>query len=201
VATSAAWAVGDITVGNGASRTLVEQWNGTRWSVVPSPSPSASHNVLHGVAALSSSDVWAVGWLNTATARDFPRTLIEHWDGTAWRVVPSPNAGLNDFLYGVTAASASDVWAVGQFSNASGFYQTLIEHWDGTAWRIVPSPNVGTHDNVLNGVTAISAADAWAVGDFLDRTSTSHTLIEHWDGTTWRAVPSPTGAPAPNVLN
>lgn len=199
VATSAAWAVGDITVANGASRTLVEQWNGTRWSVVPSPSPSAAHNILHDVAAVSSSDAWAVGWFNNA--RDIPRTLIEHWDGTSWRIVPSPNAGFNDFLYGVTAASATDAWAVGQFSNASGFYQTLMEHWNGTTWHIVPSPNVGTHDNVLNGATAISATDAWAVGDFLDHTSTSHTLIEHWDGTTWRVEPSPAGAPTPNVLN
>jgi erythromycin esterase-like protein len=90
----------------------------------------------------------------------------------------------------VKAASANDVWAVGQFSAASGFRQTLTEHWNGKNWSVVPSPNVGTHDNILHGVTAVSANDVWAVGDFLDSNSNSQALIEHWNGTTWSVVPS-----------
>src|SRR5439155_2372727 len=58
------WAVGDITVAGGASQTLIEQWNGATWSVVPSPSPSTSHNILRGVASVAANDVWAVGYFN-----------------------------------------------------------------------------------------------------------------------------------------
>ena len=42
--------------------------------------------------------------------------------------------------------------------------QTLIEHWNGTTWSVVASPNVGTQLNGLNGVTAVSTSDIWAVG-------------------------------------
>ena len=55
----------------------------------------------------------------------------------AWSVVPSPSPGpsVND-LNGVASVSANDVWAVGDFINASGSKQTLIEHWDGTSWSV-----------------------------------------------------------------
>src|SRR6266851_991175 len=141
------------------------------WSVVPSPSPGPSVNDLNGVASISANDVWAVG--DFINAQDIPRTLIEHWNGTSWSVVTSPNGSKgSNFLFGVTAVSSTDVWAVGEFNNTS----TLTEHWNGHTWRVVSSPNGGTRDNVLNGVTAVSASDVWAVGDFLDSTSTSHTL-------------------------
>src|SRR5690348_5630714 len=53
------------------------------------------------------------------------------------------------------------------------------------AWNIVPSPNVGTTSH-LNSVSVISATDVWAVGY-----SSTGTLIEHWDGTSWSIVSSP----------
>jgi hypothetical protein len=200
VAARDVWAVGDSIGGNGVTQTLTERWNGTTWSVVPSPNPSATRNVLTGVTAIASNDVWAVGRSNNT--RDIIRTLIEHWDGTTWSVVPSPNASISDsFLSAVSAVSRRDVWAVGQGRNSNGLYQTLIEHWNGRRWSVIPSPNVGTHENALNGVTAISENDVWAVGDVLDATSTSHTLIEHWNGTTWSIIPSPDGAPGSGVLN
>ena len=40
-------------------------------------------------------------------------TLTEHWNGTAWSVVASPNAGTINSLQSVAAVSANDVWAVG----------------------------------------------------------------------------------------
>jgi hypothetical protein len=56
------------------------------------------------------------------------RTLIEHWNGTAWTVQQSPNPGGSshyDDLHGVAAISAGDAWAVGSYGNAG---RTLIEH-------------------------------------------------------------------------
>ena len=41
---------------------------------------------------------------------------VEHWNGTSWAIVPSPNMGTgNNHLNGVAAVSASDVWAVGYY--------------------------------------------------------------------------------------
>jgi hypothetical protein len=71
------------------------------------------------------------------------QTLVEHWNGTQWSVVSSPNPGTNyDSLEGVAAISASDVWAVGAYLYGADT-QTLVEQWDGTQWSVVPSPNVG----------------------------------------------------------
>ena len=60
------------------------------------------------------------------------------------------------------------------------------------AWKVVPSPNVGTGDNHLQGVTAITASDAWAVGySTADNVSLAQVLIEHWDGTLWSVISAP----------
>jgi hypothetical protein len=46
--------------------TLTLHWNGSTWSVIPSPNPGGTNqgdqNVLYGVAALSAHDVQAVGY-------------------------------------------------------------------------------------------------------------------------------------------
>jgi len=185
VAANDVWAVGDITVSGGATQTLTEHWNGTQWSVVSSPNPSAFRNVLNGVTAVSTNDVWAVGEFNNASG--FFQTLTLHWNGKKWRVVASPNAGTNDnVLNGVTAVSTSDIWAVGDITVTNGIFQTLVEQWNGTQWSVVPSPNPSSTNNVLSAVTAVSTNDVWAVG----QTSTQ-TLVEQWNGTQWSVVPSP----------
>jgi hypothetical protein len=43
----------------------------------------------HGIAASGPNDIWAVGYEETSSY--VPQTLIEHWDGHSWSVVPSPN--------------------------------------------------------------------------------------------------------------
>ncbi len=171
-----------------AYQTLIARWNGTGWTQQSSPNPAGSNddNVLSGVAATSASNAWAVGYYGFTS-----HTLIEHWNGTAWTQVPSPSPGSANQLYSVAATSASNAWAVGSFYNGTG-WQTLAEHWNGTTWKRISSPNPAgaARDNTLFSVTAISARNAWAVG-YLDNGTTWRTLIEHWNGTTWKRVPSP----------
>src|SRR5438105_12938109 len=84
------------------------------WSIVASPNTSTTQNNLLGVTCVSASDCWAVG--SYVAGSGAPRTLIEHWDGTAWAIVPSPNTSLpNNVLSGVTCVSWSDCWAVGYY--------------------------------------------------------------------------------------
>ena len=69
---------------------------------------------------------------------------------------------------------------------------TLAEHWNGHKWRVVPSPSPGGADNILLAVAAVSAHDVWAVGSFVvSGFGPSQTLIEHWNGTSWSVVASP----------
>jgi hypothetical protein len=79
-----------------------------------------------GVAAVSANDIWAVG-VFTDPLTDFSRTLTEHWDGTKWSVVPSPNAtGGHNALNGVAALSSGTVVAVGYAIDANGHTNNLI---------------------------------------------------------------------------
>jgi hypothetical protein len=171
--------------------TLVERWNGTAWSVVSSPNQGTSNNNLTGVGVVSATDVWVVGTYYTDTT-SIAQTLVERWDGTAWSVVDSPNQGTSyNYLSGVGAVSANDVWAVGSYYNGSTNH-TLVEHWDGSAWSVVDSPNQGTGYNYLGGVGVVSANDVWAVGSYYNGYPDPYqTLVEHWNGTAWSIVSSP----------
>jgi hypothetical protein len=91
-------------------RPFIEHWDGLAWSVATLPAlPGATDALLRDVAAPSSHRAWAVGF---AIVDGRYRTLIERWDGAAWRVEPSPNPGRSPGLEGVTAVS-SRAWAVG----------------------------------------------------------------------------------------
>src|ERR1022692_1830765 len=204
-ATSASniWAVGEYA-SVGGEQALVLHWNGTAWRQVPSPKLYLSG--LTGVAATSSRNAWAVGSDGNRTAGSL-QTVVLHWNGTAWKHVPSPDPGgsLSDnFLSGVAATSASNAWAVGSYSNdAAGVVQTIILRWNGTAWKHVRSPDPGGSStfNVLDGVAATSASNAWAVGEYFHGT-TDQTLVLHWNGTAWKRVrsPDPGGSSTVNEL-
>jgi hypothetical protein len=174
------WSVGSVNVGpyTESLRTLTEFWDGSSWRIVASPNPATNtgdYDALRGVAALSPSNVWAVGYSGCVSCYG-DQSLIEHWNGTSWSIVSNPNADTSQDLYGIAAVSANDIWAVGKY----GFtpYGALIEHWNGAQWSTVANP--GTQ--ALYGVTALASDNVWAVGD---------SEILHWDGTTWSIVPGP----------
>jgi hypothetical protein len=185
------WAVGYYWLANGNYQTLVEHWNGSSWSVIPSANRDITpNNLLADVAAVSPNDVWAVGinYGDLPPGTRTPPPLIEHWDGAAWTIISSPTEAAGGELFGIAARSANDVWAVGRY-HPRNIWQTLVEHWNGTSWSIVSSPSPGSYDfNVLTGVTALSANNAWAVGGYQTRVGATLSFIVHWDGTHWRKV-------------
>src|SRR6266536_5460708 len=160
------------------------------WQIVASPNGGTQANSLSSVAAAADNDVWAVGWAFNQSLFAY-RTLTEHWNGTRWSLMRSPNAtnGYN-LLNGVAVVAANDVWTVRQAANGST-YSTLVEHWNGVAWSIIPSPNVAGSGNVLEAISVVSANDIWAVGYSSDSNFNNHPLTIHWDGATWSIVPSP----------
>jgi hypothetical protein len=191
ISTKDVWAVGDYINSSNIQQTLIEQWNGSSWSVVASPNVGSSDNVLYGVTAVSTTDIWAVGEVGNV-GNGPTQTLIEHWDGASWSVIPSPNPGISESLSGVTAVSASNVWAVGYYANKHE--QALIEQWNGTSWSVVPSPSLGGLGGELSAVTAVSASDIWAVGSHAINQYTQNVLTEHWNGAKWSVVKSPSFA-------
>lgn len=199
-----AWAVGRYyDQANSRYRTLLEFWNGSQWSALLGPNTGIHSNYLNGVAVVAANDAWAVGdWYDGATAAN--RTLILHWNGTAWSAANSPNTGAGDnVLTSVTAVAANDVWAVGTYNNGTAD-RTLALHWNGSTWSTVSTPNANgsTSDNRLMSVTAVAANDVWAVGRYYDiALGKDHTLILHWNGTAWSIATSQNASASNNVLN
>jgi hypothetical protein len=162
---------------------------GTGWSVVPSANVSPVTNALQSVAALSTNKVWAVGYSVQGATKSalVKRTLIEHYNGTVWQIVTSPDVGMGDnVLTGVVAISANNVWAVG--SSPLG---ALILHYNGTGWHLASAPVACQ----LNAVTATTANDVWAVGVMSYRSCT-----EHFDGASWSLVSTPKMGTSDNTL-
>jgi len=178
-----AWAIG---YGNNIDP-LAVHWDGTSWSVIPTPVPGSYH-YMYAIDGAASDDVWAVGDYDDSHGHLLPLAL--HWDGTTWSVADVPEAPLgNNIFYGVDAVATDDVWAVGIRSAGGLNFQPLIDHWDGTAWSIVRvSPPPGTL-NQLFGVSGTGPDDAWAVGFYGE--SGVFPLFEHWDGTAWTQVDGP----------
>jgi hypothetical protein len=178
------WAVGLAFLADGTFAPVTEHYDGTSWSLVPSWRPPEPGGYLTGVAAISADDVWAVGSIDDGLSA----TLVEHWDGSTWTHIASPNPGgrdeFND-LYGVTAVSSSDVWAVGGYTTPKSHGKTLALHWDGRRWTQVPTPTPHGSSDSLDAVDG-SHADLWAVGS-----TGEAALIEHWNGSTWRPVSTP----------
>jgi hypothetical protein len=121
------WAVGDYQ-GSSGDLSLIEHWDGHNWSIVPSPSPGAGFNALPSVAALATNNVWAGGYYSNGEVPIL--AVIEHWDGTSWSVVPSPNpSSAADYLTAVTRVPhTSQLWAVG-FYGVGQYNQPLTEFY------------------------------------------------------------------------
>jgi hypothetical protein len=184
------WAVGSKAEFGGYSA-LIMRWDGKTWRAVDAPSPRSEEGVsLNGIAAIAANDVWAVGDVYDGDAYPFSRTLIEHWNGEQWSMVPSPNPGRSyNTLNGIVAIAPDNLWAVGGYElRSSDFRRALILHWDGRNWvHIANLPRAD--DAELRAVTALGPDNIWAVGSY--GKISMHTLVMHWDGALWNVVPSP----------
>jgi hypothetical protein len=107
---------------------------------------------------------------------------------TRLHVVATPHpAGLDGLLTDVAAVPGSrEAWAVGT-ENRNNLSLPFADHFLNGRWRVVPVPHSDASQRLF-GVDAISAADAWAVGDDL---STNGPIAQHWDGSAWHLVPMP----------
>jgi hypothetical protein len=131
-----AWAVGYSTpglAGQSATLTLILHWDGTTWSIVPSPNVGPNTNRLLGITANSADDIYAFGSNFTADGSGNQMTLLLHWDGTSWTIVPSPNPTkgnfLNDLLFAGVVPSPGSVWILGdEDEGAQGGMGTLAIH-------------------------------------------------------------------------
>jgi hypothetical protein len=187
VSAADAWAVG-----RAGGQALILHWNGTAWKQV-AVHHTRTRDSLQAIAAIGPKNIWAVGKAGR-------KTLTMHWNGTSWKTVKSPNPAPKDnFLAGVSATSAHDVWAVGTADRAS---RTLVLHWNGRRWKPKASPNPGSSENQLLSVSARARRDAWAVGySCCGAGGAVSSLSLHWNGHRWHRVRTPNPSSTGNLLN
>ncbi len=202
-----AWAVGTYADQKALDHPLAEHWDGTSWSRVTLPQPTGQQALFHGVDDLGPDDAWAVGTSFSGGVGATPAglTLIEHWDGTAWSIVPSPNPAMgvngdSDVLESISGTGPDDMWAAGWDNNEeTDTIAMLFEHWDGTAWQAATSPTPGGSFQFAFGITAVSSDDVWAVGS--DETGQPVTLAAEWNGKVWSITPTPDFNGGPDAQN
>jgi tripartite motif-containing protein 71 len=165
--------------------------DGADRSIEAAADPSgAVAKTLNAVSCLNANDCTAVGYYRSSATN---LTLVEHWNGSSWQVVSSPNpAGATDSRFeGVSCVSSTSCTAVGYFQDHNGT-STLVEKWNGTTWSIIASPNrTGYARNYLYGVSCVSSSECWAVGksaytaeeEAAGKAPTA--LLERWNGTAW----------------
>ena len=187
-------AVGDASRGAKAmpspayrDTTLAERWNGSRWQIIPAPSPTHA-SVFSGVSCPAPAVCVAVG-----SSAGGARTLAERWNGARWAVQRTPNIGHIGYsaLTAVSCVTAANCMAVGTY-NAGIF--GIAEHWDGSRWTIrrLPVPPVPPGEQPLVLPVSVSCASATAcvtVGS-----NQAATMAERWNGTTWAVQPTPNPA-------
>jgi hypothetical protein len=203
-ATGDAWVVGSDSAT--AAGSLAEHWTGGAWNVVSTPTIAGRVADLHDVAVAGATDAWAVGDSRVPDGTQ-SLTLIEHWNGHRWQVVPSPNlatdTGSANTLDAITAIAPDDIWAAGwAIDESSDSIVLLFEHWNGRHWTLAPSPSpVGTFQ-FATAISAVATNDVWAVG-YDDTRSPRTTLAAHWNGSRWSIAPTPNrrdGSPPDNQL-
>ena len=117
---------------------------------------------------------------------------LHHWNGSAWRSVAGAavKLGVSWQLEAVAVipdthpAQLLAVGWTGQYSapGNTADSQALIEQWNGSHWVRLKAAAKASKGVELDGVTALSSHDAWAVG--------INGVIEHWNGVGWSRVRS-----------
>jgi hypothetical protein len=198
-------AVGSSSSSTGPETPLAEAWNGVRWRIQPTPSPSGSYGAsFFAVSCTVAHECVAVGsnhYIVNASAN-----LAEIRTGGVWSIqtTPDPAGFRSSELAGVSCTSAKNCISVGYSSPTDGVDSTVAEGWNGSSWILQTSQDKGA-GSLLSSVscTTVTVTACTAVGIFAAAASNrDRPLAETWDGKVWatQTVPNPAGGRG-SVLN
>ncbi len=180
---------GSFTQAGGAAANRIARWNGTAWSPLGTGMGNGLNGEVNALAIAGNGDVYAGGIFSLAGG--VSATNVARWNGTAWNPL---DAGVR---YGVNTGSVNalavarngDVYAGGDFIEASGVPARRIARWNGTAWSAVGG---GVSNGVLGGtVNALAVAgngDVYAGGYFIEAGGAAANRVARWNGTVWSAL-------------
>jgi hypothetical protein len=204
VTSSDCWAVGIYRNSAGKAHNQALHWNGKKWLAAASmPNPGSTSGTgptpvlrqLLGVACPSTTVCRAVGSYPNKAGATVNEALRLH--AKKWSVMPIESPGGTadldaNALTGLACTKASDCWAVGGYTGASGGTLNQALHFNGRRWSVMSTPDPGgraaTATNRLETVACVSAKDCWAMGVNRDKDSKTTKYSDemlHWNGKRW----------------
>jgi hypothetical protein len=159
--------------------TSAERWDGSSWTVIPTP-VAGSNPELEAVSCASAAFCVAVGQNagNGFMIRN-ARALLETWNGASWTRQATPAGSVpGSRLAGVSCVSSSFCIAVGA---------PVSVVWKGSSWKKIKIPAVRYHSE-LSAILCLAASDCTAVGSYsLNKTGVEELapLAERWNGHHW----------------
>ena len=178
-------AVGNV-VSSQVEAPLIEQWDGSAWTVVQASGPAATG--FQDVSCVTVNFCMAAGFdVSTTTS-----TYVEEWNGSAWLPTTLTNPGATTAAggYGITCTTPTFCMIVG----AAGTTQSggaYVASWDGTTWTPITVTN-SFNDVILQSVSCVGIALCWAAGT--GGPNGNHAIVDSWSaaaGWTQDTVPTP----------
>lgn len=168
------WLFGEYATDNGSrAHVYAIRWNGRSWSV---RGVWSTYEAIDSAVVLGPGNVWVFGPFGT-----------RHYNGTSWTV-----SHLSYQITTATAASSSDIWAVGAM-NSTGV--PVLAQWSAGKWATVPLPRLKSAPPgpVLDGV-AVADGAVWVAGYTNAPSGAFRTLVLRRTDGTWRRLSPPNSA-------
>ena len=174
-------AVGESSLPSGGHSNaggVIEEWDGSAWSVVPNPQSSGLDVSFSGVSCPGAARRFAVGQDSTDGG------FIDSWDGASW-TMSFNEQGVS--LSAVSCSTPASCVAVGAGASNLLYSVVLV----GGSWTAESVPDPGS-DAFLYDVSCASPTFCMAVGSIqVGGVGWATGLTEAWDGASWLVVPSP----------
>ncbi|MFN0151745.1 MAG: FlgD immunoglobulin-like domain containing protein [bacterium] len=154
-----------------ASNFEVWRWDGTSWTLVPSPGDQTHSLMSYGSDLLAGGNLWP-------SSGDVAR-----WDGASW----TPFEGQISTPVEELGTYAGDVVAGGVFIAAGNEAAHAVARWNGTQWT-----GFGEGGGLDRSVRAFATygGDLIAGGDFNYAEGSEGQYVARWDGAEWSSIGS-----------
>lgn len=178
-------AAGDVWIaGQDFGSNFIFRLSGSQWVSVPLPAGPR----LPSLAAAPGGQIWAYGGVSM--------NALFRWTGAAWQAYQT-GASSSALMGGLSFASSTDGWAVGNTETASGNTAPVVLHWNGTTWNSAsppPLPGGASRGGSLGSVLDTSSGGVWATGSWEGTHApyvTEHNWLVHYNGKSWATVAVP----------
>lgn len=169
-----AWAVG-YYVQDGDTYSLAMHWDGTDWTVTPTPNPGVPNwgtdCALYAVEWVAPGDVWAAGYKTIAHPEDGViggQLLVVHWDGDGWTEIDAPLTpvgGTGAYVREIQAVAPDDIWFTGIYNFVTPSLKTgMVMHWDGSAFTVFDTPDLTADPEKNLSIARAADGDLWVAG-------------------------------------